>query len=145
MGFIKHSICFSFFVFLFCAIPSLAQSTEGPPNTAPDVDSMTLNRSVVYRSCSKSENAPAECGDAKAQYVEVTTKVSDKENDPLIITYYVTAGRIVGQGRKVYWHFAGAMPGVHTITAIADDGGGPKGRRMTKEVEVKECESCTGQ
>ena len=121
-----------------------AQDAEyAPSNTAPDVETVMLDHSVVYLKCSAGLSGPAECSDSKAQFVEVKTTVSDKENNPVIITYEVTAGRIVGQGQKVYWHLDGAKPGVHTITAIADDGGGPKGRRVTKEVEVKECENCT--
>lgn len=140
---IKQSILFSFLVFLFSAISAIAQSTEdSPANTAPDVDSIMLNRSVVYLSCAKGESAPAECSDSKAQYIEVNTTVSDKENNTLLISYQVTDGRIVGQGRKVFWYLGGAKQGVHTITAIVDDGGGPKGRRVTKEIEVKSCPVC---
>lgn len=143
---IKKSIFVTAFLLTLSTIQVIAQTVEGPPsNTAPDVDSITLNRSVVYLECANPLGSPAECSDQKSQYVEVKTTVTDKENNVVTITYQVTAGRIVGQGPKVYWYLAGVKPDFHTITAIADDGGGPKGRRVTKEVEVKACSNCPPQ
>jgi hypothetical protein len=130
------------FCLLFIVGSGFAQTGEGapPPNTPPDIVSITLDTSVVYLQC-KTGSGSTDCPD-KPPRVKVTAEAKDKEDDLLTFTYQVKTGRIVGQGRTVYWDLTGSFPGVHTITAIADDGGGPKGKRITKEVEVRECTDC---
>lgn len=112
-----------------------------PPNTPPDVVSLVLDRAVVYKTCAPGFRSDGRC-DEKEQVVRVTATAHDKENHTITYAYDVKVGRIVGQGSKVYWNLVGVPAGIYTITAKADDGGGYRGLRISKEIEVKECDRC---
>jgi hypothetical protein len=68
---------------------------------------------------------------------EVETMASDPENDVLTYNYYVSAGKIVGQGHKVVWNLKGVSRGTYSITAGVDDGCGICGKTVTKTVTIK--------
>lgn len=69
--------------------------------------------------------------------VTVISTGVDPENDVLTYVYYVSAGKIVGEGPKVIWNLKGVAPGTYTITACVDDGCGICGKTITKEVVIK--------
>lgn len=69
--------------------------------------------------------------------VTVISTGADPENDVLTHVYYVSAGKIVGEGPKVIWNLKGVAPGTYTITAGVDDGCGICGKTITKEVVIK--------
>jgi hypothetical protein len=58
------------------------------------------------------------------------------------IFYVVSAGKIIRQGKEVFWDLTGVKPGVYSITAAVDDSCGFCGTTMTKTVTVKECVDC---
>lgn len=70
--------------------------------------------------------------------LEVSTEAEDPENDTLLYYYDISGGRVIGQGRKVLWDLSDAEPGLHWITAWADDGCGRCGRTITLQVALNE-------
>jgi hypothetical protein len=72
-----------------------------------------------------------------SKQIEVITSAVDPENDVLTYSYYVTGGRIVGNGAKVFWDLTGVAPGTYSITAAVDDGAGLVGEKVTKSVVVE--------
>lgn len=102
------------------------------PNEPANVTLITLDRETVYSGCAGKPGS--ECDETK---IKVTTRAEDKENEVLLFTYTLTGGKIVGQGPSVTWDLSGVSPGMYSITAGVDDGGGIRGRTITKTVEVK--------
>lgn len=86
------------------------------------------------------------CNGKDCQYknteISVATEINEFEDDYLIYNYAVSGGRIVGEGKQVFWDLSGVQPGTYTITAGVDDGCGICGETKTKEVVVKECSDC---
>jgi hypothetical protein len=68
--------------------------------------------------------------------IEVSTAASDPEGDVLTYNYEVSAGKIVGQGKKVVWDLTGVRPGTYLITAGVNDGCGICGMTKTRRVEI---------
>jgi len=120
------------------------QPTKTPlPNNKPvDVVSVTFDKEAAYTFCPFSvNNAESVCIKENSR-IKVSTTVRDEENDVVIYDYKVSAGRIVGQGAKVFWDFTGVAPGIYTIEVRADDGCGFCGNSVVKTFEFKECPSC---
>lgn len=70
------------------------------------------------------------------QMIEIFTEASDPENDVLTYQYVISAGKIVGTGKRVTWDLTNAAPGAYTITAGVHDGIGILGRTKTVRVEI---------
>ncbi|HMS40748.1 MAG TPA: hypothetical protein PKE69_11010 [Pyrinomonadaceae bacterium] len=80
----------------------------------------------------------ANCSDDKT--INISTKATDKENDPLTYTYTVSGGRIVGNGANVSWDMTGVQPGNYTVTVGANDGCGICGQTKTETITVEKCD-----
>jgi hypothetical protein len=109
------------------------QRVTEPANEPSHVTSLTFDKEIIYSSCAG--KPAAECTDEAAK-IKVTAVAEDKENDVVVYSYTVTAGRIMGQGPSVIWDLSGVPAGKYSIIAGSDDGCGICGRTMTKEVEV---------
>jgi hypothetical protein len=68
---------------------------------------------------------------------EVVVSAEDPENDILTYNYKITAGRIIGTGKRVIWDLAGVGTGTYKITAAVDDGCGICGKYISKTVDVQ--------
>lgn len=107
----------------------------------PNVSNLILERTEHIAGCSQ---FPDSCP-PNARPIEIRTEVENPENAVIIYDYKPTAGRMVGQGPRVFWNLDGVEPGRYTITAGVDDGCGFCGKTVTAEVEVKVCPACAGQ
>lgn len=112
---------------------------NGKKNAFADVESVTLSDNDIKLSCRPGHRPGSDqaCNDSMS--IQVVTKASDKENDPLIYNYTVSGGRIVGTGATVTWDLSGLSPGTYTITVGVDDGCGLCGKIRTETVTVSEC------
>ena len=126
------------FITIFLIVPSASAQ-----NTPPDVINVTLDKEVVYARCYLKIKTPGneECPENGAR-VKVSASAQDRENNPLIYLYNVTGGRIVGQGSNVFWDLTKERAGEYSITVSADDGGGTKGKQITKTIKLEECPHC---
>lgn len=80
------------------------------PNTPPKVG---LSSSTSY------------LGPEAGSEVKLDTIVCDLEDDNVLYTYSVTAGRITGDGPNARWDLSGASrPGSYTVSVEVDDGCG---------------------
>lgn len=123
-----------------------AEPSATPPvttNAAPEVKSLTLDKTTVKLPCPPYEKNSA-CADGMT--INVSTKISDAENDVVVYHYKVTGGIIIGTGANVVWDLNGVRAGIYKITAVADDGYGEvfRGIAKTAEVFVSECDGCGG-
>jgi hypothetical protein len=76
--------------------------------------------------------------------IAIETQVKDRENDVLIYAYKVSAGEIIGKGKKILWDLTDVKPGSYTITAAVDDGCGFCGKTLTKTVILQDCPKTLG-
>lgn len=83
-------------------------------NFFSEVERVTLSDSQIAASCSE----------ADVRSVRVETMATDPENDPLLYSYAVSTGRIIGNGAKVIWDLSNAEPGLHRLLVGTDDGNG---------------------
>jgi len=97
--------------------------SPGTPNLWADVTDLELSSHDLAASTNK--------------LIDVSTTAVDPENDPLTYNYTVTAGKIIGDGRRVVWDLSGVAPGTYEITVGADDGCGICGQTQTKTVTIK--------
>jgi hypothetical protein len=97
------------------------------------ITSFVLNASEVVLNCPVGQTS-----DANNQKIEVSTEALDVENDPLTYEYYVSGGKIVGQGSRVVWDLSGEKPGVYTITVGVSDVW-ELSKTVTKAVKIIEC------
>lgn len=110
-----------------------------PINVAPNVERVDLSKRRITTGC-PSGQVPVEganCSDDKT--INISTKATDKENDPLTYTYTVSGGRIVGNGANVSWDMTGVQPGNYTVTVGANDGCGICGETKTETITVEKC------
>ena len=110
------------------------------PNTPPTVEIKTSVDKVTL-SC-KSGQTPTVCAtDAKVQLRSIA---SDADGDSLLYTYYVTGGRISGDGPAVVWDLSGLEAGSYTATVEVDDGCGCI-NSVDATVPVIACPNCKPQ
>lgn len=108
-----------------------------------DVESLTLDKDVVLIGCPPSNYFPKEgsiCTDEKP-LVKVTTKITKTDEKDLNYHYFVSGGKIIGQGKNVVWDFDWAKPGNYKITVGVSKDFIILGKTLTKTIEFAEC-SC---
>ncbi len=106
-----------------------------------NVDRLNLSQNVVFINCDSKESR---CSENKEQ-IDIWTEASDPHGDTLVYHYKVSAGQIIGEGKKVIWDLSNAEPGEYTITAGVDDGCGICGETKTRTVYVVECPKISGE
>jgi hypothetical protein len=115
-----------------------------PPklNQYPTINSVDVDRTeyTIVLPCPPGQEPTGECRESNA--IQVSTNATDPDGDALVYQYTVTGGRITGSGANVGWDLSGAKPGTYTISVMVDDGCGTCGQPKTREVVVKECQSC---
>jgi hypothetical protein len=110
-------------------------------NQAANVDSVTLSDNDIVLPCPPGHRSKSgQCNDNLT--VNVATKASDPENDPLVYNYTVSGGRVIGTGANVQWDLSSAQPGTYTITTGVDDGCGICGKTNTQTITVRACPDC---
>ena len=121
--------------------------TDGTVIDQPaNVTDLQLGDTIVKTPCGPGQR-PREgenCPDSMS--VSVATTAIDPEGVPLIYSYTVSGGQVVGQGANVSWDLSGVSPGTYTITAGVDDGCGVCGTTQTRTITVEACdciEVCT--
>jgi vacuolar-type H+-ATPase subunit I/STV1 len=129
------------FIVQFWTSRARTASIPNEPANVIDIELVSANL-VNYEFnddlCSSEKNENIEIIAKSNENIEVFTNAKDKENDNLTYAYTVSGGKIIGQGKKVFWDLSGVKPGTYTITAAVDDGCGFCGRTVTKTIIVRE-------
>lgn len=111
-------------------------------NYQADVTNLELSQTEITADCNSSDSIQNNVCQKSTKEISVSTTYYDPANDVVTFNYYVSAGKIVGQGSKVIWNLSGVKAGTYKITAAVDDGCGLCGKFITKTVVVKECPDC---
>lgn len=108
----------------------------------PDVVGLDLSRNEIIIGCDSIGKAQNKSCAENTKEVSVSTTIINPMNDVLTYVYYISAGKIIGQGAKVVWDLSGVKAGTYKITAVADNGCGPCGKYITKMIVIKEYPDC---
>lgn len=111
------------------------------PRQLPDVTGITLSTRRIVIPCREGfvPREGASCPDGTT--INVSTSVSNPENDVLTYQHTVSGGRIIGQGSNVTWDLSGVRPGTYTITSAVSNGDcGFCGKTVTEQIEVVDCD-----
>lgn len=111
-------------------------------NPAANVVSLDLSRTAITSGCASLDPMQNKICSDGVKEIAVSTTAVDPDNDVLTYAYYISGGKIIGQGAKVVWDLSDVKAGTYTITAAVDDGCGVCGKFITKTVVVKECPDC---
>ncbi len=111
-----------------------------PPANVVGLD---LSQNEIIIGCDLIDTSQNKSCPDSTKEITVFTTVVNPMNSVLVYAYYISGGKIVGQGRKVVWDLSGVKAGTYKITAVADDGCGPCGKYITKTVVVKDCPDCS--
>jgi hypothetical protein len=71
----------------------------------------------------------------------LTANVASPQNNELLFTWDVTAGRLSGEGHRVTWNLNGVAPGTYTATVEVNDGN-QHTTNATTSVTVATCSDC---
>ncbi|MGI8788783.1 MAG: hypothetical protein ACR2HG_13605 [Pyrinomonadaceae bacterium] len=112
-------------------------------NRWADVVNLDLSQTEIIADCDSSDAAKNKSCSDTLKEIKVSVTAFDPENDVLTYRYFVSVGKIIGQGAKVVWDLSGVKAGTYKITAAADDGCGVCGKWITKTVVVKERPDCS--
>ena len=86
-------------------------------NCFPIIEKVDLSKKLIFTNCNEED---ARCFD-KTREIKVSVKAVDFENDVFLYIYYVSSGKIIGQGKEVIWDLSNAPVGTHIIIICVDD------------------------
>lgn len=138
---------FAIFLFLFCVLFSIESNAQKPTKTdadlPADVESVSFDQETVYLPCppATSRFADTMCpeGDLK---VKVATVAANAGKNDLTYYYFVTGGRIIGEGANVIWDLSKTRVGKYSLTVGVGSGGVIRGKILTKTIDLEECPQC---
>lgn len=84
----------------------------------PSIRSVELSTASIVRPCPSGTKSDS-CSTTSNQ-VQVTVDAGAPDEAEVILTWEVTAGRVIGKGEKVIWDLSGVPKGTYTITAEAE-------------------------
>ena len=112
------------------------------PNYPANVTNLDLSQTEITTTCNSLDATQNKDCFGSTKEISVSTTYVDPESDVVTYNYFVSGGKIIGQGAKVVWDLSGVKAGTYKITAAVDDGCGFCGKFITKTVTVKECSDC---
>lgn len=116
------------------------QAKSSPPNGPPIICSLTASSSTLTLPCAEGASSES-CQPSVSRTVDLTVEAADGDNDTLRYTWTVTAGKPLGEGRKIIWDLSGAEPGTYTATVEITDGNKHTASSSTTVIIAK-CPRC---
>ena len=110
-----------------------------PPNQAPTVSAVRPSISSVLRPCPPPTSSTS-CTPTGNE-VTLVAEATDPDNDQLLYTWSVTAGKLSGEGRQVTWDLSGVPNGTYTATVEVNDGN-QHTATGSATVTVADCPGC---
>lgn len=113
------------------------------------VESVTLDKTKATLACPWVMRSKSSFCQEDERKIMISTFSPSAEKNGWDYYYFVTGGKIIGEGAKVVWDFSFARPGNHSITVGVGKDGVIKGNLITKNVAAELCEchptcSCPG-
>lgn len=133
------SITLPFLLFLFASNTNAQGEQYQSQNPGFDVESVTLDKTLVYTECPGAFSLFKTCADEQRR-VEISSKSIGNLENGMTYVYVPSGGKIIGEGRKVIWDFIGARPGNYSLTVGIGIKNIIRGKTVTKTVTVAECE-----
>jgi hypothetical protein len=116
-----------------------ARTPPKPPNQPPVVSSVTPSISSILRPCPPPTSSTS-CTPTGTE-VTLVANATDVDNDQLLYTWSVTAGKLSGEGRQVTWDLSGVPNGTYTATVEVNDGN-QHTATGSATVTVADCTGC---
>lgn len=111
-----------------------AQSDSGEESIESltlEQDSLTYCPYRVVENCTK--NKPL---------IKVSTIVKNNKDKDLKFHYFVTGGKIIGEGANIVWDFNGEKPGKYSVTVGIGKESVIKGKTITRTLDFSYCPLC---
>ena len=105
----------------------------------PPIVSLTPSSSSIATCPAGQRSLDPSC--SSSSEVTLTADAMDVQNDEMLFTWSVTAGRLRGEGRKVTWDLYGVPQGTYTVTVEVNDGNQLTANDSTT-VTVAHCSDC---
>ncbi len=116
-----------------------ARIPPGPPPQPPTVSVLASTTSILLPCPPGTQSAT--CVPSPTREVQLTADARDPDGDPLLYTWTVTGGRLVGEGRTVTWDLSGVAEGSYTATVEVSDATHPPVSDSVT-VTVAQCTDC---
>jgi hypothetical protein len=127
------------FIVQFWAGHRNARTPPKPPNQPPVVRAVTPSISAILRPCPPPTSSTT-CTPTGSE-VTLVADATDVDNDQLLYTWSVTAGKLSGEGRQVTWDLSGVPNGTYTATVEVNDGN-QHTATGSATVTVADCTGC---
>ena len=111
-------------------------------NDFGEVRAVTFDEERLVRPCPPGRRPFEGQTVSKDAILSISTTAFDAENDVLTFAYSVSGGSIVGRGSRVDWDLSEVPEGTYTVVVSVDDGSGPLGKTMMKQIAVEDCAGC---
>ena len=112
-----------------------------PPHVnAVPVGSIVSSSAAITLPCPEGTTSDT-CVPSASRSVDLNASFTDADNDTLLYTWTVTAGKLTGEGRMVSWDLSGLQPGTYTANVSVVDGNGGTATG-TATITVAECTNC---
>jgi hypothetical protein len=107
----------------------------------PPMAAISPSNSSITLPCPRTTTATLSANCPSVSQLELAASVTDPEGQPFLYAWSVTAGRILGEGRKVTWDLTGVPLGTYTATVEVSDGHQHTAVAATA-VAVSRCADC---
>jgi hypothetical protein len=107
----------------------------------PPIVSISSSNSTITLPCPGITTATSAANCPSGSEVELTASATDPDDQTLLYTWNVTAGRMRGEGRRVTWDLSGVPVGTYTATVEVNDGHQHAATAATS-VTVSPCKEC---
>lgn len=127
---------------IFCFVLS---STNFSQSKSEDegVESVSFDKQKATLECpfSRIHSKNTTCTEEKSK-IKISTISKDAEKNGWNYYYFVTGGKIVGEGANVVWDFSNSKSGDYLITVGVGKDGIIKGNYVSKMIMADSCENC---
>lgn len=105
------------------------------------VESIALEKDSAFTHCPNHKRVSSECSEDQLQ-IQIKTIAKGAEENGLKYYYFVTGGKIIGEGANVVWDLTKTRIRNYSITVALGKDSVIKGKTITKSFKVSECPIC---
>lgn len=137
----KNFIFSILLVALFIGLNLSVVSQTVADNEVVTVENLMLEETKVTLACPfQYINPKANPCPLEDRQIRIATNSTSAYKNGWTYYYFVTGGKIIGEGANVVWDFTGAKPGDYSITVGVGKDGVIKGNLITKMIMAYACE-----
>jgi hypothetical protein len=106
------------------------------PLKISEVESVTFDKETVFLVCPFYETSK------ESEKLKVSTIAKNTEKEELSYYYFVSGGKILGEGSNIIWDFSGMRPGEYSMTVGVGKDFIISGKTITKKIIVQDPRVC---